>query len=63
LGTPKFQTLFDYIDINRYAIMDTMGDIVLNVSGALLGTLVLKIYPYRHKGPFRLNYVIYEAED
>ena len=62
LGTPKFQTLFDYIDINRYPIMDTMGDIVLNVSGAILGALGLKFYPYRHKGPFRLDYVIYEKE-
>lgn len=62
-GTPKFQTLIDYIDINRYPIMDTMGDMVLNVAGAVLGTLVLKIYPYRHKGKFKLDYVIHEAEE
>ncbi len=61
-GTPKFQTLFDYIDINRYPIMDTMGDIVLNTVGALLGAIGLKLYPYRHKGPFRLDYVFYEKE-
>lgn len=61
-GTPKFQTLIDYIDINRYPIMDTMGDIVLNTVGALLGAVGLKFYPYRHKGRFRLDYVIYEAE-
>lgn len=63
LGTPKFQTLIDYIDINRYPIMDTMGDIVLNTVGAVLGALGLKIYPYRHKGRFRLDYVIYETEE
>ena len=62
-GTPKFQTLFDYIYVNRYAIMDTMGDMVLNVSGTVLGALVLKLYPYRHKGPFKLDYVISQNAD
>ena len=57
LGTPKFQTLIDYIDINRYPIMDTMGDIVLNTVGAFLGTLGLKLYPYRHKGKFKLDFI------
>ncbi len=61
LGTPKFQTLFDYIDINRYPIMDTMGDIVLNTIGSVLGAIGLKLYPYRHKGRFKLDYVIPEA--
>ena len=62
MGTPKFQALFDYIDINRYAIMDTMGDIVTNTAGAILGILAIRIYPYRHKGKFKLDYIM-PAED
>ena len=58
IGTAKIKTLFDYIDINRYPIMDTMGDMVLNASGAILGTVILLIYPYRHKGRFKLDFVI-----
>ncbi len=55
-GTPKFQTLFDYIDRGRWGLMDTMGDIVLNTLGSLLGTLGIVVYPYRHKGKFRFNF-------
>ncbi len=58
VGTDKIQTIFEYFDLGRYPIMDTMGDMFLNVSGALLGTAVLLIYPYRHKGRFKLDFVI-----
>lgn len=58
VGTDKIQTIFEYMDLGRYPIMDTMGDMFLNVSGALLGTLILIIYPYRHKGPFKLDFVL-----
>ncbi len=55
-GTPKFQTLFDYIDLGRWGLMDTMGDIVLNTAGAVLGTIGLIIYPYRNKGKFKFDF-------
>ncbi len=55
-GTPKFQTLFDYINIGRWGLMDTMGDIVLNTAGAVLSTLGLIIYPYRNKGRFKFDF-------
>lgn len=58
IGTDKIQTIFEYMDINRYAIMDTMGDMFLNTTGALLGLVILKIYPYRHKGRFKLDFVL-----
>ncbi len=58
VGTDKIQTIFEYMDLGRYPIMDTMGDMFLNVSGAILGTTVLKIYPYRHKGRFKLDFVL-----
>lgn len=63
IGTDKIQTLFEYMDLGRYPIMDTMGDMFLNASGALLGAAALCIYPYRHKGRFRLEYVIPENPD
>ncbi len=55
-GTPKEQTLFNYLDFGRYAIMDTMGDIVLNTAGSLLGALGITLYPYRHKGKFKYDF-------
>lgn len=58
IGTDKMQTIFEYFDIGRYPIMDTMGDIVMNVSGAIISTLLLRLYPYRHKGRFKLDFVI-----
>lgn len=49
LGTPKEQTLFDPIVAERWPIMDTMADIVLNTAGAVLAYFILKAKPYRHK--------------
>ncbi len=49
-GTPKEATLFDPVYAGRWAIMDTMGDIVLNSVGALVAWVGLKIYPFLHKG-------------
>ncbi len=63
MGTAKHQTLFEYFDVNRYPIMDTMGDMFLNAAGAVLGALALKIYPYRHKGKLKLDYVMPETEE
>ncbi len=49
-GTPKMQTLFDPVYPDRWPIMDTMADIVLNSIGALVSFIYIKFKPYRHKG-------------
>lgn len=55
LGTPKQLTLFDPIVAERWPIMDTMADIVLNTVGAVVSFVFLKIYPYRHKGKHKFD--------
>ncbi len=57
-GTAKINTLFDPIVQDRWAIMDTMGDIVLNTIGAVTAYIFLNIYPYRHKGKYKFEYEI-----
>lgn len=47
-GTPKEATLFDPVFKDRWPIMDTMGDIVLNSIGAAAAWIILKIFPYHH---------------
>lgn len=54
-GTPKIATLFDPKYPERWPIMDTMGDIVLNSIGALVAWVVLKFVPYHHKGKGDVN--------
>ena len=54
-GTPKESTLFDPIYPERWPLMDTMGDIVLNSVGALIAWVGLKIYPFLHKGKDDIN--------
>lgn len=49
-GTPKELTLFDPVYADRWPIMDTMADIVLNSVGALVSFIYIKLNPYRHKG-------------
>lgn len=44
----------------RFALMDTMGDIVLNFIGAFIMYGVLCIIPYRHKGKLNVNRIIEE---
>ena len=56
LGTPKELTLFDPIVPERWPIMDTMADIVLNSVGALLSYIFIKFVPYRHKGKNALEF-------
>ncbi|MCQ2485003.1 MAG: hypothetical protein MJ168_06680 [Clostridia bacterium] len=60
-GTPKAATLFDPKFTERWPLMDTMGDIVLNSIGALIAWVVLKFFPYHHKGKNDVNAMI-EAE-
>lgn len=54
-GTPKAATLFAAKFPERWPIMDTMGDIVLNSTGAVVAWIVLKIFPYHHKGKNDVN--------
>lgn len=54
-GTAKEATLFDPIYPERWPIMDTMADTVLNAAGAVIGWLVLKIFPFHHKGENDVN--------
>lgn len=62
LGTAKEKTLIDFIDFDRWPLMDTMGDIVLNTIGSFLGFLGLKLYPYRHKGKFKFDFNFEESK-
>ena len=55
-GTPKIATLFDPIDPARWPIMDTMGDIVLNTLGAALSYVIIRLFPYRHKGKYKIDF-------
>lgn len=55
-GTPKEATLFDPLVPERWAIMDIMGDMVLNVLGAAIGYVAIMIYPYRHKGKNKIDF-------
>lgn len=52
--------LFPVTDLSRFALMDTMGDIVLNFVGAFLMYAFLCILPYRHKGKNNINKLIEE---
>ena len=70
-GTPKIATIFDPIydgtstvvlpdgsEIltgDRWPIMDIMGDMFLNIVGALVGFIAIKVYPYRHKGKHKIE--------
>lgn len=68
-GTPKVWTLFNPVYTagseygDRWPLMDTMGDIVLNTIGALAAYVALKINPYRHKGENSLNKVFAEKTE
>ena len=55
LAHEGYRTLFPARDPERFALMDTMGDTVCNTLGAVLGYIVLRIYPYNHRGARDLN--------
>ncbi len=58
-GDPsKIFHLFPVEDPMRFALMDTMGDIVLNFIGAFIMFAVLSFIPYRHKGKGNVNAII-----
>lgn len=46
----------------RFAIMDTMGDMVLNFIGALIMYAILVAVPYRHRGKNDINAKIEEMQ-
>ena len=55
-GDPdKIFHLFPVEDPMRFALMDTMGDIVLNFIGAFIMYGVLCLIPYRHRGKNDVN--------
>ena len=56
-GTPKEATLFDPVYTDRWAIMDTMADIVMNTAGAFISYIIIRIYPYRHKGRYAFDFL------
>lgn len=58
-GDPsKIFHLFPLFDVSRFALMDTMGDIVLNFIGGVIMYLILCKFPYRHKGKGDINAAI-----
>ncbi len=54
-GTQKEATLFDPVYPERWPIMDTMADTVLNAAGAAIGWIFLKIFPFHHRGENDIN--------
>lgn len=42
----------------RFALMDTMGDAILNAIGAVIMYIILRIRPYRHMGKNNINKII-----
>lgn len=44
-NTAKVETLFNPYFRERWAIMDTMGDIILNTVGAMIAIIAIRIYP------------------
>ncbi|MCH5199275.1 MAG: hypothetical protein J1E34_10275 [Oscillospiraceae bacterium] len=55
-GDPdKIFQLIPMNDISRFALMDTMGDIILNFIGAFALFAFLSFYPYRHRGKNDIN--------
>ena len=41
---------------DRFAIMDTMTDIILSTIGAFVGLLIVNIFPYRHRGKHKYDF-------
>lgn len=65
-GTPKEATIFNpyFTDgangYDRWPLMDTMQDTILNTIGAVVAWVILKIRPYHHKGKNDINRIIEE---
>lgn len=62
-GDPdKIFYLFKIDDLSRFALMDTMGDIILNFIGAFTIYIILCFIPYRHRGKNDINVKIEEMQ-
>ncbi|MCL2507924.1 MAG: hypothetical protein FWF05_01975 [Oscillospiraceae bacterium] len=55
------KTLFDPLDPTRFALIDTMTDMVFNAVGAFAFYIPLRFYPYLHRGKHNINIKIEEA--
>lgn len=51
----KIFNLFPVGDPSRFALMDTMGDIVLNFIGGFIMYAILCLIPYNHRGDRNIN--------
>ncbi len=61
-GDPaKVFHMIPMLDPSRFALMDTMDDIVMNFVGGILMYIILCVIPYRHRGKNDINLRI-EAE-
>ena len=54
--------IFDPIDKGRFALMDTMTDIIVSTVGAFTGLLIVNIFPYRHRGKHKYDFEFDKAE-
>ncbi len=54
----KMRLLFDMKYECRYALMDTMEDMICNTVGSVVAAIGLKFFPYRHRGRNDLNKII-----
>lgn len=54
-GADKVFHMIPMLYPERFALMDTMDDIVMNFVGAFLLYAILCIYPYRHRGKNDIN--------
>ncbi len=52
IGLPNY---IDPRDDMRYALIDTMEDMICNTVGGVVGWVILKIVPYHHRGKNDLN--------
>ncbi|HBL40531.1 MAG TPA: hypothetical protein DDY98_02755 [Ruminococcaceae bacterium] len=54
-GTREYPNLIPALCDERFALMDTMEDIICNTAGVVLTIIFLKIFPYNHKGKRNVN--------
>lgn len=59
----KIFHLFPVDNLMRFALMDTMGDIILNFIGAFIMYIILCFVPYRHRGKGDVNRIIQNEID
>ena len=55
-GENSDKMLLAPVSPGRFAIMDTMTDIILSTIGAFVGLLIVNIFPYRHRGKYKYDF-------